>query len=74
MYHNMFWGGMWFNWLFWIIIIALIAWLVISKVNRSQKNPDSGTSKESPLYILKNRYAKGEINKEEYNEKKKDLT
>ncbi len=74
MYHNMFWGGMWFNWLFWIIIIALIAWLVLSKVNRSQKISGSGSSKESPLDILKNKYAKGEINKEEYNEKKKNLS
>jgi len=74
MYHNMFFGGMWFNWLFWIIIIVLIVWLVMSKVNRSQKNSGYGSAKESPLDILKNRYAKGEINKEEYNEKKKDLT
>jgi putative membrane protein len=70
----MFGGGMWFSWLFWIIIIAVIAWLVLSKVNRSQKNSGSRSSKESPLDILKNKYAKGEINKEEYLEKKKDLT
>jgi len=74
MYHNMFWGGMWFNWLFWVIIIVLIAWLVMSKVNRSHKNQDPGSSKESSLDILKNRYAKGEINKKEFNEKKKDLS
>ena len=53
MYHNMFWGGMWFNWLFWIIIVALIAWLVMSKVNRSQENSVSGSAKESPLDISK---------------------
>ncbi len=74
MYHNMFGGGMWFSWIFWIIIIVLIAWLVLNKVNRQQKNPDSGASKESPLDILKNKYARGEINKEEYLEKKKDVS
>ncbi|MFZ0455709.1 MAG: SHOCT domain-containing protein [Ignavibacteriaceae bacterium] len=74
MYHNMFGGGMWFTWLFWIIIIAVIAWLVITMVNRSQKNQGSGSAKESPFDILKNKYAKGEINKEEYLEKKKDLS
>ena len=73
MYHNMLWGGMWFSWLFWIIIIAVIAWLIISMANRSQRNPGPRSAKESPLDILKNKYAKGEINKEEYLEKKKDL-
>ncbi|MBU2493040.1 MAG: SHOCT domain-containing protein [Bacteroidetes bacterium] len=74
MYHNMFWGGMWFGWLFWIIIIGLIVWLIMKKVNRSRKTSAFDSSIESPLDILKNRYAKGEINKEEFQEKKKDLT
>jgi len=70
----MFWGGMWFGWLFWIIIIGLIVWLIMKKVNRSRKTSAFDSSIESPLDILKNRYAKGEINKEEFQEKKKDLT
>jgi len=74
MYHNMFGGGMWFSWVFWIIIIAVIAWLVMSMVKHSQKNQGSRSAKESPLDILKNKYARGEINKEEYLEKKKDLS
>ena len=72
MYHNMSGGGMWFGWFFWIIIIALIVWLIISMANRSQKK--SGSTKESPMDILKNKYAKGEINKHEFQEKRKDLT
>lgn len=74
MYHNMFGGGMWFGWFFWIIIVALIVWFIMSMVNHSQKKSGSDSAKQSPLDILKNRYAKGEINKEEFQEKKKDLS
>ncbi len=74
MYHNMFGGGMWFSWLFWLIIIAVAAWLIMNMVNRSQKNSGSDSAIESALDILNNRYAKGEITKEQFEQMKKDLT
>jgi len=74
MYHNMFFGGMWFSWLFWIVLIALIIWLIVNMSSRSQKNSGSESEKETPLDILKKRYASGEIDKKEFEEKKKDLT
>jgi len=74
MYHNMFGGGMWFGWFFWLIIIVIVAWFIITMVNRSQKNSDFSSIEERPLDILINKYAKGEIDKEEYLEKKKDLS
>ncbi len=74
MYHNMFFGGMWFSWLFWIIFIALMVWLITGLTNRSRKNAGPESAKETPLDILKKRYASGEIDKKEFEEKKKDLT
>ncbi len=66
---NGFWGGG-FMMIFWwglliLGIIALVKW--IAGQNTSNKNEDS------PLEILKRRYARGEINKEEFESLKKDL-
>jgi len=62
--------GMGFGGILWITIIALIVFLVWQYL-RQDKN--LGDSQNSPLEILKQRYAKGEIDKEEYEEKKRDL-
>ena len=58
---------------FWIAVIVgivlLIRWLIIST-----KTTSHGTSSgESALEILKKRYARGEIDKQEFEEKKRDL-
>ena len=66
MYHNMFSGSMWFGWLFWIILVATIAGLVVATLNRSKSKSEDYPENDSPLDILKKRLAKGEINKEEY--------
>ena len=73
------WGyGMGWFWtivmvVFWIAVIVgiifLIKWLVISTGTRGR----AARSEDSPLEILKQRYARGEIDKEEFEEKKKDL-
>ena len=64
-------GGMWFGWIFWIVIIIAIVWVVTQVINKNQQT--NSNTKESPLDILKKRYAKGEITKEQYEEMKKDL-
>ena len=53
---------------FWVGLIALVVWGIIKLTKRS-----NATSKHSPLDIAKERYAKGEINKEEFEQIKKDL-
>ncbi|MHC4106294.1 MAG: SHOCT domain-containing protein [Planctomycetota bacterium] len=71
MWHDMWgWGGMWFGWIFWLVIIGLIIWGV-KTIARSQSG--SRPQEESAMSILKKRYARGEINDEEFEEKKRRL-
>jgi len=63
-------GGM-FMWLIWIIIAAVIIYFVFNLSKRNEKPIDS--EKESPTEILKRRYAKGEITKEEFDRIKKEI-
>jgi len=60
--------------LFWIAVIVailfLIRWLVVSTRHHTDRKAGST---DSALEILKIRYAKGEINKEEFEQKKRDL-
>ncbi len=64
-----FMGG--FMWIFWIAIIVGIFFLVKWIVMQSRQGEQKG--EENPLEILKKRYARGEIDKEEFEQKKKDL-
>ena len=59
-------GTMVFMPILWIVIIGLIVWAVVTAVRRSGEYDNTGGSKESALEILKKRYARGEIDKEEY--------
>ena len=54
--------------LFWALFIIFIVW-VVKQIG--SKNLKSDTN---ALNILKERYAKGEIDKKEFEEKKKDLS
>lgn len=68
------WGcGMGWPWpmmfIFWIVVIAGIVYFV-----RSGFKYRGGALDESALEILKKRYARGEINKDEYEKMKKDIS
>ena len=59
--------------LFWVLMILVIV-LLIRRIRTSKgSGRETELVAESALEILKKRYARGEINKEEYLEKKKDL-
>ncbi|MFP4679999.1 MAG: SHOCT domain-containing protein [Chitinispirillaceae bacterium] len=69
------WGHMNWGWgggfmiLLWIVIIALVIFLLV----RYLRGYAPGGGQESALDVLRKRYARGEISKEEFEEKKKDL-
>jgi putative membrane protein len=65
-YGHHFWGMHMFWWVFWIIILIWIFATPYDLPGQRKKN-------ETPLEILKKRFAKGEITKEEFDEKKKFL-
>ena len=54
---------------FWILFLVVIVLLVVNLAAKKEQNPQS----KSAIEILKERYAKGEIDKEEFDQKRKDL-
>ncbi len=69
-------GWMWLMPIFFIIFWGLVIWGIVALVRglSGSRSSDSSSSRpDSALEVLKKRYARGEINKEEYEEKKKDL-
>ncbi len=74
MFHDdfgwMFFGVFWMI-VFWGAIVALIVWAVIKL---SRREGISSVSKVNALDTAKERYAKGEINKAEFDQIKKDIS
>ena len=56
--------------IFWVLFAFLVIWIVREIKNSSSQ---SKSSDSRALDILKERYVKGEIDKKEFEEKKKDL-
>jgi putative membrane protein len=66
----------WMSWVgpivmivFWALVVTAIVFLIRYLAHQSR----SSTNDSSALAILKERYAKGEIDKEEFDQKRKDL-
>ncbi len=77
MWNGMMGGGMGIGMLlamvFWLLLIVGAVLLVVWALQKFVIG-GSGNVEESALDILKKRYARGEISREEYEEKKRDLS
>lgn len=56
----------------WAAIVLFIIWVV--KEIKDKGSSDTTHSSKTPLDILKERYAKGELSKEQFESMKKDIT
>ncbi len=63
-YNNYYWGMHFFWWILWVVMLA---WIFVVPYDI----PFQRRGKNSPLDILQRRFASGEINANEYNEKRK---
>jgi putative membrane protein len=63
--------GMGFGWIFWLVLIAIVVWAVFRITGSTQGGRNS--DRKDPIQILKERYAKGEIEKDEFERMKREL-
>jgi putative membrane protein len=54
-----------------LVVIGLVIYFIVKNIR--EKKSDIVTKEETPLEILKRRYAKGEINQEEFKNMRKEL-
>ena len=80
------WGNMWggggfgFGWIFMLLFWGLVIWAIVALARGAgghsccgHGNNGKGHGEKSALDILKERYAKGEVSKEDFDRMKKDL-
>ena len=65
-YYHYYWG---MNWIWWMVWLLLLVWIFAIPVGI----PGQRYRPDTPLDILKKRYARGEIDEKEYLEKKAEL-
>ncbi len=67
---HMFGFGWGFIWIFWILVLVAVIWLVETFTDNGSNQQQNAKSAED---ILKERYVKGEIDREEFKQKRKNL-
>tara|TARA_R110002050_G_scaffold85091_1_gene181541 strand:+ start:6425 stop:6658 length:234 start_codon:yes stop_codon:yes gene_type:complete len=67
------WGmGMGWWWVIGLIIVIAVVWMVVKGMSQNNR-PGNQPESKSALDYLKERYARGEINKQEFEERKRDI-
>ena len=67
---DMGWGMAIFGWVFMTLIVTLVVWLIWSTGRRPEPGVHGG---RRALNLLDERYARGDIDRDEYMERKSDL-
>lgn len=73
-WHSWTWGmgiTMFFMVVFWSLVIGLVVWLI---VRLSRRDSGSQEEKRTAIDIARERYAKGDITKEQFDQIRKDLS
>jgi len=65
--------NLWFGWIMWVLIIGLIFVIIWTNTREKNKYIAFDQKEETAIDILKKRYAKGELTKEQFDQMKKDL-
>ncbi len=72
------WGVGWFGGIFmiifWIVVLAALIFFIRWLAQSGAQHEPAGSGTDRAIEILKERYARGEINKEEFESKTKDIT
>lgn len=66
-------GWMWPWWLIGLAVVVAIVWLAVSWTRRQPLDTTRHETRESPEDVLKKRYARGEIDRDTYEERLADL-
>jgi putative membrane protein len=67
-------GGMWLFWLLGLLLLAALVWVIVRTASNAQGSSRAASREDdSPETILKRRYARGEIDRDEYERRLEDL-
>lgn len=64
-------AGMGLIWILLLVVLVFVVWRLAGANGRGPGEPPA--AKESPLEILERRYARGEIDREEFEQRRRDL-